>query len=132
MPREFDFVKASNLFVVGNTGVRIDPEAYCEHGATAAAVFLFGARQRTPESTQRIDTIVPRCVMAELIGTLQAQIRRTDGEAALSQFLDDVDTFAAEADTALEQLHTERRDCCEAGFRTHGREHTCGEAGGQR
>ncbi|KPC86271.1 hypothetical protein ADL35_12370 [Streptomyces sp. NRRL WC-3753] len=132
MSPEFDYVKTSNLFLVGHTGVQLEPEAFCSHGTTAAALFLFGEHQRTPDVQERMDTLVPRCVLAELIGTLQTQIRRTDGDAALQAFLEDVAVAAARSEASLEQLHAERRDCCEAGFRTQGREHTCGEAGGQR
>ena len=123
----FEIVRSRNPFVVGNTGLRIAEDARCEHGQTAVFISLIGRyAQQTTGGHEHLDTLLPRCVIAELVGNLQAHIRRTEGTAALQEFLDDVADHGAAADTALDLLHTQARDCCEAGFRTHGAEHTCG------
>jgi hypothetical protein len=125
---DFKFIRPHNPFIVCNTGVQIAGEARCEHGQPAILISLLGdylSRPRT-HAHERLDTVLPRCVIAELLGTLQSQIRRTEGDAALQEFLDDIAEHTAAADTAMNLLHAQARDCCEAGFRTHGREHTCG------
>lgn len=126
MPQGFEFIRPRNPFIVCNTGVQVAEEARCEHGQPAVLVSLIGQRvKQTSGPHERLDTVLPRCVIAELLGTLHAQIRRTEGEAALQEFLDDIAEHTAAADTAMNLLHAQARDCCEAGFRTHGREHTC-------
>lgn len=122
----FEIVRPHNPFIVCNTGVQIADEARCEHGQAAILVCLIGEYLTKGSPHDRLDTVLPRCVIAELLGTLQTQIRRGEGDAALQEFLDDVAEHAAAADTAMQLLHAQARDCCEAGFRTHGREHTCG------
>jgi len=127
VPEGFDIIRPRNPFVVCNTGIQIAEDARCEHGQSAVLVSLIGQHlSHTSGPHERLDTVLPRCVIAELLGTLQTQIRRTEGDTAVQEFLDDVAEHAAAADTAMNLLHAQARDCCEAGFRTHGREHTCG------
>lgn len=124
----FEIIRPHNPFIVCNTGVQIADEARCEHGQSAVMVSLLGNYHSKPRTHghERLDTVLPRCVIAELLGTLQTQILRSEGDAALQEFLGDIAEHAAAADTAMQLLHDQGRDCCEAGFRTHGREHTCG------
>lgn len=121
----FKMIKPGDLFVTHNTGLQITEEAHCAHGQAAVMLILFG-QYRSGQGAERIDAMLPRCVLAEMVGSLHAQILRDEGAASLQRFRDDVATYAEESTAALEQLHRQHRDCCEAGFRTNGAEHTCG------
>lgn len=109
--------------IVHQTGATLTPHARCEHGHPATLLILFGDHQA--DRSTRVDAMMPRCAFAELIGQIQAQILHTDGEAALREFLDEVSAGTHKATATLDTLRAQRRDCCEAGFRTHGVEHTC-------
>ncbi|MFG2515986.1 hypothetical protein [Streptomyces sp. NPDC048584] len=122
----FELVQPDDLLVISNTGVQTAQDASCEHGIPAVLLVLFGAYRARPHDAQRIHTIVPRCVLTDMIGSLQAQILRDEGQAAVRQFQDEIAAAATTSAAALEQLHQQQRDCCEAGFRTNGTEHTCG------
>lgn len=127
MTHHFEIVRPRNPLIVCNTGVQLAKHAQCVHGQHAVLVSLIGRRQsHSPGTHERLDTVLPRCVLTELLGALQTQIRRTEGTEALQDFLDEIAEHAAASDTLLDALHTQGRDCCEAGFRTHGTEHTCG------
>ncbi|MER6532998.1 hypothetical protein ABT215_04085 [Streptomyces sp900105755] len=132
MSKQFKILKPGDYFIARNAGVQTVPEARCEHGQAALFLVLFGRRRsQTENADQRLHVLMPRCVMAEAIGALQAQILHAEGESALQEFLDEIATHAADSTKDIEQLHAQGRDCCEAGFRTNGSEHTCGrnEAG---
>lgn len=130
MTHQFLIMKPGDVFIAHNSGVQIAREARCEHGQPAVFLALLGGyRSRAGQPEQRFHALVPRCVLAEAVGALQAQMVRDEGEAAWQEFLGDIARYAAESTAALEQLHAEHRDCCEAGFTTHGREHTCGRNG---
>lgn len=125
----FELIRPQNLLIIGNTGVQTAPEATCEHGQPAVLLALFGTRRSSPGQQQRVDALMPRCILAQFVGSLQSQILRTEGEDALQQFRDEITTATTAAAAAYDQLHEQRRDCCEAGFRTNGAEHTCGRRG---
>ncbi|MFE3855286.1 hypothetical protein ACFXPN_29660 [Streptomyces griseorubiginosus] len=124
--KKFDFIKTTDPYVVGNTGARVDTDAFCAHGQAAVFLALFAHRRSQPDQHERLDAFVPRCVLAELIGAVQAQIRHDEGADAARAFRAEADAHAEASYAALAEMHTQARDCCEAGFRTHGTEHTCG------
>lgn len=127
MTKQFKFFTPGDYFLARNAGVQIVPEARCEHDQAAFFLVLFGRhRSEAAAADQRLHTLMPRCVLAEAIGALQAHILHAEGEGALKEFLDEAAAHATVSLAGLEQLHAEGRDCCEAGFRTNGSEHTCG------
>ncbi|HET9381307.1 MAG TPA: hypothetical protein VFP69_10810, partial [Streptomyces sp.] len=117
-------LRPTNPLVVHQTGATLTPHARCEHGHPAVFLVLFGDQR---SGTARVDAMMPRCAFAELVGQVQAEILRTDGEAALRAFRDAVDAGTRTTTAALDTLRAQRRDCCEAGYRTNGTEHTCGD-----
>ncbi|WP_030949948.1 hypothetical protein [Streptomyces sp. NRRL S-146] len=121
----FRMIKPGNLFLTHNTGLQIAEDAHCSHGQAAVLLILFG-HYRSGQGAERLDAMLPRCVLAEMVGSLHAQILRDEGPDALQHFQDEVAIYADQSAAALAELHTQRRDCCEAGFRTNGAEHTCG------
>lgn len=54
-----------------------------------------------------------------------ATVRFHEGDAAAQALADDITASTEKATAMLQDLNDQRRDCCEAGFRTLGREHTC-------
>lgn len=122
----FKIIKPDDEFIVQNSGTQITDTAVCAHGQAAALLVLFGYNHSQRGHTRRLDALMPRCVLAELLGSVQAQILRHEGEDALQQFRAEIDAHTQTSARDLEELHTQRRDCCEAGFRTNGTEHTCG------
>lgn len=126
MSKQFQYVKPDKPFIVNNTGLQQIPDAFCEHGQVAIGLLMFGYRYKASiREEERFDAIVPRCVLAETIGTLTALIRTQEGEDALEAFMNEVAAAADRSAQEFANLRTQGRDCCEAGFRTHGREHTC-------
>lgn len=132
MAKQFKHIRARNLFVTNHTGSSIDSDARCAHGQGAAFIALFGNRMTPGSREERIDTLIPRCVLAELIGCIQAQIFHEEGEEALAAFLTEITGHKATFTAQLATMRARERDCCEAGYTTHGREHTCGRNGTQR
>ncbi|MFK0155390.1 hypothetical protein ACIQVK_25355 [Streptomyces sp. NPDC090493] len=126
--KRFDYIKSDDPYLVTNSGARIDAGALCEHGQAAVFVALFGNLLSQPDESTRRDTIMPRCVLAQLFGAIHAQILHEEGEAALQAFRDDTDSHVQASLTALQEMRAQARDCCEAGFRTGGSEHTCGRS----
>ncbi|EPD63159.1 hypothetical protein [Streptomyces sp. HGB0020] len=131
MAKQFRHIRPRNLTIASHTGARIDHDTRCEHGQAAVFLAIFGKRVPKGSPEQRFDALVSRCVLAELIGAVQAQIAHEEGKTALDDFLQEVNSHTLASHAALEQLSRQKRDCCEAGFTTDGREHTCGrnEAG---
>ena len=123
--KKFDYIKTTDPYVVGNTGARVDTDAYCAHGQAAVFLALFAHRRSEPHQQERLDTFVPRCVLAELIGAVHAQITHEEGTEAAQAFTHEIEQNSQASLAALQEMHAQRRDCCEAGFRTAGREHTC-------
>lgn len=107
-------------------GVGTSNAAMCSHGQRVLRLVLFGAYADRPARQRRVEALLPRCVAAQLLGALQATIRRDEGEEALQRFLEDVARADEEAARRLATVH----NCCEAGFTTNGAEHTCDRAGG--
>ncbi|MFH9011215.1 hypothetical protein ACH4C6_07545 [Streptomyces sp. NPDC017943] len=122
----FQFVNPTDMLLVHQTGVQNTPDSFCTHGQPAVYLLLIGSHRSQPTKTERVNALVPRCALAEAIGSLQAQIRHQEGETALQAFHDEVTAHTEEKTAALEELARRQRDCCEAGFRTDGAEHTCG------
>lgn len=131
MTKRFAHISARKVFVISHTGVSIDPDALCAHGQSAAFIALFGQHAAPGSPEERLDVLVPRCVLAELIGALQAQIAQNEGQEAFTEFLTEITGHTVALSAEFEQLRERKRDCCEAGFTTDGREHTCGRTGDQ-
>jgi hypothetical protein len=120
---KFAYIRSSDPYVTDQTGARLEPGTRCEsHDEPAVFIALYGDRP----AAHRFDVLVPRCVLAELVGTITAQILHEEGETALADFRDQVDARVRALAAPLREIREAARDCCEAGYRTSGAEHTCG------
>lgn len=129
MGKQFEYITNNDPFVIHQSGTRLTDIVECEHHETGFVVVLFGQSRSAP-GPQRIDTAIGRCNLADLFGSIQAQILHHEGEAALKAFQESVAHHTHASHTALKDIRAQHRDCCEAAFRTGGREHTCqNEAG---
>lgn len=125
MNERFEYTGPVDPFYVHGIGVHLAEKVPCEHGHPVAVLYLAGHLRSTPGALDRFDTVIPRCILIEALGSLHAAISRTEGTDALQAFQDDVAAHTAAAAAHWDRLQLQHRDCCEAGFRTHGREHTC-------
>ncbi|MGQ5606207.1 hypothetical protein [Streptomyces sp. EKS3.2] len=119
--------RPSRLFIATGGGAGLNDDFPCSHGTSALSLHLLSNRGDTSED---IGIILPRCAAAALIGAAIAYIAAADGEAAAAEFIADMDKSRV---NAARQLDAHRADyeaaqaaCCEAGYRSKGREHTCG------
>ncbi|WP_432032759.1 hypothetical protein [Streptomyces antibioticus] len=128
---KFDYVTSPDPFVARRTGARLDPDTRCQHDDPVTFIALYGNRRtQRGRPEDRLDILVPRCALASLVGIITAQIRHEEGEAAAAAFLDQAEAHATAHAAPLQEMRAAARDCCEAGFRTGGAEHTCGREAG--
>jgi hypothetical protein len=137
MSRRFSYTAGVPPFIAQGTGLSLQPAVPCNHGHPAVDLEFVGWQYELNSSSgptsqaadareERRRVFVPRCTTADLFGTLLAHIAHYESPAAAAEFLDSVNEHRAEAEARLASLAAEKRDCCVAGFRTGGREHTCG------
>lgn len=116
----------SRLFLVTKGGAGLSFEHRCSHGGPAISLHLFSERNGTSED---IGVLLPTCIAPSLFGGVLAFLESAHGTEAADEFMEDM--LAAKERTL--QLITARRErmeaaeqaCCQAGFYTQGREHTC-------
>ncbi|MEU9972328.1 hypothetical protein [Streptomyces sp. NPDC051014] len=89
-----------NCYAVTASRVGIT-EALCDHGNHGIAIELHGTPCQPGALPPVIEATMPRCMFAEIVGTVLDGIRRTDGLAALSDFQNQVDAAAAAAAAAI-------------------------------
>ncbi|MEU3600900.1 hypothetical protein ABZ714_19575 [Streptomyces sp. NPDC006798] len=113
-------------------GVGIASVLKCQHQQASVDLHfigtrLNGARPGTGSGRARAEAaiVVPRCVLADTFGALLAQLEHYEGPAAVEEFLGAVYAAQDRIEPQMTALAEQRRDCCDAGFRTGGREHTC-------
>lgn len=116
----------SRLFVATNGGAGLNFDHPCAHGIPAVSLHLFSHHHGTSED---IGILLPSCVAPSLFGAAIAYVQAACGSETAEQFIADLLTAKEQA---LEVLAARRAKwdavqaaCCEAGFRTQGREHTC-------
>lgn len=114
-------------FLANTCGVSIAAELTCSHGDPAFALHFLGAWDPTAlrQTGTELDATLPRCVAAQLVGALGAFITHHDGDQAAEDFMDQARASFHTVLGQLRDLKTQGRDCCEAAFRSDGREHTC-------
>ncbi|MFC8521144.1 hypothetical protein [Streptomyces sp. NPDC057257] len=117
----------SRLFHATNGGAGINFSHPCSHGMAALSLHLYGHQQ--DGTTEDIGILLPSCAAPGLFGAALAYFEAAYGSEAGEEFLQQMQ---AAKDQAAEMLATRRaqyekaqRACCQAGFFTQGREHTC-------
>ncbi|MET7982541.1 hypothetical protein [Streptomyces sp. NPDC005281] len=127
---EHVYVNPDKTFFANRSGVRVEQHLHCAHGDSSLFLALYGAYDHQGDDTAALYVALPRCAFAEMIGSVYAQLRHAEGEAALADFQDAIQQSVQKFATQIERMYEQRRDCCEAGFRTNGAEHTCGRTDG--
>lgn len=119
---EIRSVPPARLFHVTNAGAGVDPDHRCGHGSPSVVLHLFSDHDGTPED---LGVLLPACAAPGLFGAAIAAVAASGGPAAAQGFISKMFSAYEEAGRAIAERV---RACCEAGFRTAGREHTCGRA----
>lgn len=84
------------------------------------------ARQGSDSRPARPLTVVlARCSASYAVGAFLAYLLVTEGTEAIDAFMDEARAAAEEVTPVLRHLHVTGQGCCEAAYRTQGREHTC-------
>ena len=117
--------RPSQVFVVTGGGAGLVPEMPCDHGLPSLTFHLF-SKHDGGEGPQDIGIVMPTCATAQLVGAALAFLKTYVGDDSAQTFVEEVH---AACDVALRQLAVAQAatesSCCEAGVRSHGREHTC-------
>lgn len=122
----FDHQPTSPPFLAANCGAGLAPELPCLHGDPSFALRLFGTWHPTAsQAGTELDVLLPRCVAAQLVGALTAFITHHEGHDAGEAFTDQAEEAFYTILDKLRDIAEQGCDCCEAAFRTGGREHTC-------
>ncbi|WP_330339367.1 hypothetical protein [Streptomyces sp. NBC_00557] len=113
----------SRRFLATNGGAGLVSNASCSHGSPLLSLHLFNEQNFPPDD---IGILLPSCLAPDLFGAVLAHIEISGGTAAAETF---VDQMLAAKERALEALAASQSappdQCCEAGARSGGREHTC-------
>lgn len=122
------FQAMTAAYQADNVGVSLVEERRCDHGHPAfAATFPGHWIGQTPTAglPDPITVIAARCTAAHAAGAFIAFILGTEGPEAAEAFMDEVRQVTREMTPLVQHLHTTGQGCCEAAYRTQGREHTC-------
>ncbi|MFE7236126.1 hypothetical protein ACFVAF_37040 [Streptomyces sp. NPDC057596] len=116
----------SRIFRATSGGAGLNAEYRCSDGSPSLSFHLFSEHDGT---TEDIAVLLPACVAPRLVGAALAYLEAAQGTEAGEQF---VQALLATRDRSAQLLAAERAEheaasaaCCEAGYRTQGREHTC-------
>lgn len=126
--------RADHYLLAVRAGAGVDPRHHCEHDDPVLALVLVagGTCPCHPDAlTGELQALVPVCAATDMIGAALASLRAEQGSAAADAFVKRMFEAYEEATRNLLRLKTQGRTCCEAGYRTGGREHTCGSQGDQ-
>ncbi|MET7475109.1 hypothetical protein ABZT17_12215 [Streptomyces sp. NPDC005648] len=117
----------SRLFRATNGGAGLNFEHPCSHGMAAVSFHLLGQTEDGTEDD--IGILLPTCSAPAIFGAALAYIEAAYGNDAGEEFLAVMhasrDQAAAMLAARRAQYEAAGRACCQAGFFTQGREHTC-------
>ncbi|MFJ2717457.1 hypothetical protein [Streptomyces sp. NPDC087437] len=123
---EFRITEPSRIFRATAGGAGLSFEHRCSEGGPSLSFHLFSEHDGT---TEDVAVLLPACVAPHLFGAALAHLEAALGSEAGEQF---VQALLATRDQSAQMLAADRAEreaaaaaCCEAGYRTQGREHTC-------
>ncbi|MBK3630520.1 hypothetical protein JHN59_38140 [Streptomyces sp. MBT49] len=88
-------------YLTGRAAVGLNPGLSCGHGDTAVDIVFRGTPCKPGALPDTVNTLMPRCAFADLVGTVIAFIRFEETPEAAQRFRDQV--LLAES-TALHEL----------------------------
>jgi hypothetical protein len=116
----------SRIFHATGGGAGLDFDHFCSHGSPAISFHLLSEHGGGSDD---IGILLPSCAAPALFGAALACIKAHSGSAAADEFVREMFSACDEAVTQIETRVAEHKEalhaCCEAGYRTQGREHTC-------
>jgi hypothetical protein len=124
----FTFDAVTAAYQADNAGVSLVDASRCEHDDPAFAVTFPGrwlGQTSTTDLPDPVTVILARCTASHAVGAFLAFLLGTEGTEAADEFMAEVRTVAQELTPAIHHMHTTGQGCCEAAYRTQGREHTC-------
>lgn len=125
---DFTFGAVTAAYQADNAGVSLVDASRCEHGHPAFAITFPGRWiGQTPAAglPDPVTVIVARCTASHAVGAFIAFLLGTEGPDAAEAFMQEVRQVTREMTPFVHHIHTTGQGCCEAAYRTQGREHTC-------
>ncbi|MET9140522.1 hypothetical protein [Streptomyces parvulus] len=117
----------SRIFHVTGGGAGLDPTHTCEHGSPSVSFHLFSEHHGR---TEDICLVLSMCSSPGLFGAAVAFIDEALGSDEGDKFMAAIqkarELATREIDRAKAAQRAAEDACCEAGYRTQDREHTCG------
>lgn len=124
---EIRHTQPSRYFRATGGGAGLNDDHRCGHGQPSISLHLLSQHDGVSED---IGILLPVCVAPTLVGAALAYIHEALGSEMADEF---VTALLAARDKAIPQIaaaaaayRAADEACCEAGYRTQGREHTCG------
>lgn len=121
MHSHFEHFSPGGHLRVTKAGAGIAPHSRCSHGEPGIFLHLVDDHDGR---TQEVTAVLASCTAPAVFGAALASIEHHSGGQAAAEFLA---TLFATRDRTLDQLRSVVL-CCEAGFNSGGREHTCDPA----
>ncbi len=116
----------SRLFHVTGGGAGLDPTHTCAHGSPSVSFHLLSDHDGKSDD---IGILLPMCAAPALFGAAVAFVDDAMGADEGDEFMASVQAAREHASRQITAAKTAKRAaaeaCCEAGYRTQNREHTC-------
>lgn len=114
-------------FLVTHGSAGLEQTIPCAHDHAALSLHLISDPAATGSTgeEQHLQVLVPQCFAPHLFGSALAFVQASRGTDAADEFVKQLlDTYEQASET-IRKAQEQGRACCEAAFRTGGREHTC-------
>lgn len=121
--------RPEDSFHATKAGAGIAVRQRCSHGSPLLALQFIDSRGVSEET---LSVLLPACVGPQLFGAVIGLIEASGGTEAAKSFVTQMLAAADETVSTVAAREAEQAEaakhCCEAAFRTGGREHTCRNA----
>ncbi|MEU3346394.1 hypothetical protein ABZ723_15690 [Streptomyces sp. NPDC006700] len=113
-------------FAAAAGGAALEHNTLCGCGDPVISLHLIGDSSGLglPRADE-LDVLLPQCIAPELFGAVLAFIRVHEGAAVADAFVKTMLDASEEASKVIAAARAQGRGCCDAAYRTGGREHTC-------
>lgn len=130
-----DFEVVKTAYLADNAGVTLVPQQRCQDGHPAFGLTFPGrwiGQNTGPDLPEPLTVLVSRGTATHMAAAFVAFLIATEGPEAAEAFADEARTTCRALAPAIRELQAQGRDCCQAAYRTGGREHTCNQNGAQQ
>lgn len=114
-------------FLATTGGAGLDYDSFCEDGHPVLKLHLVSDLAGTGDTPadKHLQVLVAQCLAPHLFGSAIAFVRASRGSDAADAFVSAMFDAYEQATKTILDIQAQGRACCEAAFRTGGREHTC-------